>query len=414
MNNYNKVAYTIVNNPYLHFALALSENFRGLHEDYEFRIYLLDKHINAEFKLTDGVKIIEVDSKLIPDLNQRAFYYDITELSTSIKPNIMLDLLNKDYEVVTYIDPDIKFYQRMIEVEDALGEHNFVITPHAMTPVYDGKRPDDLNFLRTGAYNLGFIAVKTSEEAKRFALWWMERLKFNGFSAYSAGTFTDQKWIDLLPSYFDGVKILKHPGYNIAYWNLHERNMHGELSSPEVNDSVVVFYHFSGIKIQEAGISRYQTRLNDYPSAVLSEMFREYRHKLLEIKQQLESKSMLFNSFSDGEGIDSLPRMLFLYYLVSGGKAFNPFLLDRKSFMKIIRKRISGNRDFVYASDDRVSHLEGRIRKVPRSLLRLLLPILTSRKISLILDFSNNSINKINLSRIVASLIGLHREHENK
>lgn len=405
MGNYNKVAYTIVNNPYLHFALALSENFRGLHEDYEFRIYLLDKHINAEFKLIDGVKIIEVDSSLIPDLNQRAFYYDITELSTSIKPNIMLDLLNKDYEVVSYIDPDIKFYQRMTEVEDALGEHNFVITPHAMTPVYDGKRPDDLNFLRTGAYNLGFIAVKASEEAKRFALWWMERLKFNGFSAYSAGTFTDQKWIDLLPSYFNGVKILKHPGYNIAYWNLHERNIHGELYNPEVNDSKVVFYHFSGIKIHEEGISRYQTRFIDYPSPILKYMFHEYRSECRRIEEMIDSEMHKYSKLKDGEAPPISTRMLLLHFITEGNAIEGDiFSLSNKEIRNMIAKNNSTDGDTYYI-DPRIEALGSKIRKMPRIIRKMAIYLMTTPQADKIYDKLNNSFNKINISYIIFRLI---------
>lgn len=405
MGNYNKVAYTIVNNPYLHFALALSENFRGLHDDYEFRIYLLDKHINAEFKLTDGVKIIEVNSNLIPDLNQRAFYYDITELSTSIKPNIMLDLLNKDYEVVSYIDPDIKFYQRMTEVEDALVEHNFVITPHAMTPVYDGKRPDDLNFLRTGAYNLGFIAVKASEEAERFAQWWMERLKFNGFSAYSAGTFTDQKWIDLLPSYFNGVKILKHPGYNIAYWNLHERNIHGKLSSPEVNDDMVVFYHFSGIKIYEEGISRYQTRFIDYPSPTLEDMFREYRSECRKIDKMIDSKMHKYSRLKDG-GIPLIStRMLFLHSIIEGNTIDRDlFSLSNKEIRNIIAENNSTGRD-IYYIDPRIEALGSKTRKIPSIIRKMAIYLMTTPQADKIYDKLNNSFNKINISYIIFRLI---------
>ena len=36
--------------------------------------------------------------------------------------------------------------------------------------------------------------------------------------------FTDQRWIDFVPSLFDH-HILKDPSYNVAYWNLHERDL---------------------------------------------------------------------------------------------------------------------------------------------------------------------------------------------
>src|ERR1017187_7472506 len=40
--------------------------------------------------------------------------------------------------------------------------------------------------------------------------------------------FVDQKWINLAPCFFENVKILKQPGCNMAFWNLHERHLSSE------------------------------------------------------------------------------------------------------------------------------------------------------------------------------------------
>ena len=40
----------------------------------------------------------------------------------------------------------------------------------------------------------------------------------------SRNMFTDQRWVDFVPSLFDHL-ILKDPGCNVAYWNLHGREL---------------------------------------------------------------------------------------------------------------------------------------------------------------------------------------------
>jgi hypothetical protein len=49
-----------------------------------------------------------------------------------------------------------------------------------------------------------------------------------------------------VPCYFDKVLIDKHPGMNMAYWNLQERKIIGEKGKYKVNDNFdLLFFHFS-------------------------------------------------------------------------------------------------------------------------------------------------------------------------
>ena len=70
-----------------------------------------------------------------------------------------------------YIDPDMVVFDRLDPVHEALQDHAIVVTPASMTPVLDGHRPDDIEFLRVGVFNLGFVAVSRTDEARRFLRW---------------------------------------------------------------------------------------------------------------------------------------------------------------------------------------------------------------------------------------------------
>ena len=94
--------------------------------------------------------------------------------------------------------------------------------------------------------------------------------------------FNDQKWIDLVPGYFDGVRILRDPGYNVAYWNLQSRQV--ELNEGEVtaNGRPLKFFHFSGFNPDNINqVSVYQNRFTLGKLKHLRPLFEEYRDHLL-------------------------------------------------------------------------------------------------------------------------------------
>ena len=139
---------------------------------------------------------------------------------------------------------------------------SIVLTPHATRPYQDAKQPDEISLLRTGAYNLGFIGVAKTEESRAMLNWWQERCREHCVVQPEDGLFVDQKWIDLVPGFHPGTKILRDPGLNVAYWNLHERTI-DSLDPPRCNGSPLYFFHFSGLKTDRLeAISRYQNRFD--------------------------------------------------------------------------------------------------------------------------------------------------------
>lgn len=95
------------------------------------------------------------------------------------------------------------------------------------------------------------------------------------------GMFVDQLYCNMVPLYYEGVKIDKYPGYNISYWNLHERTLSYSNGKYFSNGQPLVFYHFSGINITDpVNISRWQDRfdLNNRPDLV--DIFKNYRTQL--------------------------------------------------------------------------------------------------------------------------------------
>ena len=151
--------------------------------------------------------------------------YNVTEFNTSIKPYVFEWLFELGAVSVIYLDPDTYFYRKPTEVFTALDDEQMdaVVTPHLTKPLDMDKRPSELRILQTGVYNLGFLALARSEATTAFVRWWASFMPADCRSDLKSGIFVDQKYIDLLPSYVPRTTILRHPGYNTAYWNLVHR-----------------------------------------------------------------------------------------------------------------------------------------------------------------------------------------------
>ena len=57
----------------------------------------------------------------------------------------------------------------------------------------------------------------------QFIDWWAERLRSYCYDEVENGLFTDQRWVDLAPAFFDDIAIVREPQYNVATWNLTHR-----------------------------------------------------------------------------------------------------------------------------------------------------------------------------------------------
>lgn len=275
-----KIAFTLCSNNYLAHAKTLGDSFLAHHPDFLFCIGLVDK-LPAE--LADGYlskfTVIPVEALNMPDLPALLAKYNITELNTAVKPSYY-DYLFSKYraDTVIYIDPDILVKSRFEEVLSVLQEKNIVITPHILSPIDDEYAPTDYHTLRGGVFNLGFIALREYDKVKDFLNWWHDRVVKYGFANFALNMFYDQLWINYVPAFYDNYHILKHPGYNMANWNLHERRLSEKEGKFVVNkDFALRFFHFSSYKYDKPdSICAYLTRYDFSNRPDLQPLFDQY------------------------------------------------------------------------------------------------------------------------------------------
>ena len=236
---------TIVARNYLAQAEVLAHSFRQHHPECPFTILIVDELEASEPRHRDAEILTLAEIGLAPgDEFRMPMIYDVTELSTAVKPWLLRRLHGGRAPVVIYLDPDIEIFSPLYELAELAQQHSIVLTPHVTEPIpRDNLRLSETDILGAGIYNLGFIAV--GPESDDFLTWWATRLRRESVIDPARMRFTDQRWIDFVPGLFRHY-IQRDPGFNVAYWNLHSRTVAKNGVGYTVNGRPLRFFHYSG------------------------------------------------------------------------------------------------------------------------------------------------------------------------
>jgi glycosyltransferase involved in cell wall biosynthesis len=262
--------FTIVSNNYRHFARTLVASVRAHNPGLDAYVAICDGPL-AQADPRDDFTELSIRELGLPQFDRFAFQYTILELNTAIKPWVIATLFARGYERVIYFDPDIKLYGPVTPILEQLESAQIVLTPHLTGRLDDGRKPSELQILQSGSYNLGFIALRRTEETRRFVDWWQGKLERDCVVDIPRGLFTDQKWIDLVPGMYGGVAIVREPGWNVAYWNLNHREVTRDADGvTRVDGRPLLFFHYSGFAPGAKLLSKHQDRfaMDDLPPAV--------------------------------------------------------------------------------------------------------------------------------------------------
>jgi len=302
-----RVIFTIASANYLSHAATLMQTVRARHPELTRIIILADAQ--RLFNMTDlAAEIIPCDALGIDLIENMKLWYTCIEFNTAIKPHAFRYLFANGVREAVYLDPDIQLFAALDETFAVLQEHSIVLTPHIMQPLEDGHQPDDHTILKSGVYNLGFLAVRNDIDAERLLAWWARRTFLHCRVDVDVNLFTDQRWMDLAPCLVSKPYILRDPGYNAAYWNISHRTVQNPIPGYWTVDGVpLVFFHFSGFSvIDEDVFSHHQTRFewSDLPAPVAT-LCEAYRARLIENGWQATSQlPYAYGRFANGRPIE--------------------------------------------------------------------------------------------------------------
>ncbi|MCW8107612.1 hypothetical protein OPS25_03715 [Alteromonas ponticola] len=331
------VVFTSITKNYLAKAKVLAKSFKAFHPDIEFHCVFsesLDEHEDAKtysaFDRVVGLHQVAETFSL-----QWLFMHSLVETCTTVKPLYLTKLLKEGVTKVIYLDPDTKVFHSLETILEWLDSYEICLTPHITGIDFERQSilDNEISAAKHGVYNLGFFAVSSGSEGKKFAQWWADRVVNFGYAQTFMGCFTDQKICDFVPAYFDKVLISRHPGLNVAHWNLSTRNITVENDIYYVNGQPLLFYHFSSF---DSGVGEKMAfKYSEGNKSLVNQIWLKY---IKENEEQGSSESSQapwpLAYFDNGQAI-TLPMRLFYRQNNFCRYIFeNPFATSGNSFLK--------------------------------------------------------------------------------
>lgn len=305
--------FTSITSNYIPKARVLANSIKRISPSTTFHLMLCDTP-PADFDLAAEPfdALLELESLGISELKQWVFGHTVVELCTAVKGFAFRTLLQRGAQKVFYFDPDMVVFDRLDQLIERLDAHSILLTPHQCEPeqTLDAIADNEIASLKHGVFNLGFLGIRNSTEGRRFIDWWAARLQHFCVDDIPGGLFTDQRWVDLAPCFFDDLRVMRDAGFNVATWNLTHRRVSGSLAGGiRVNDEPLGFYHFSGF---DSGAQ--ETMLNKYGSAdpTLFEMRSWYIGECEKNGQSLLGRlPARYSNYDDGTPITRAERRLY-------------------------------------------------------------------------------------------------------
>lgn len=308
---------TIVTTDYWPRAATLAAS---LQEAYGGEADLLALHVGdppaTPFPAQPGLRMVELHELALPSLWDMAFRYDKGAFANALKPFFIAHILETlKASAVVFLDADTLIFDRFDEVHADLadGRAAIILTPHFDRPQERVREPLEIDLLRAGVMNGGFVAVSSAASARDFLAWWSGHLLTDCRYELEAGYYGDQHWLALVPALFDDVQVLRHRGYNASYWNYPDRRPREADGRWWVEGAPLRFYHFSQWRLEQGeSVADCMRRLYWSDDPDLELLLRRYRDRWLEkrdlLPERLRSARYPFATFLDGSPIPKIVR----------------------------------------------------------------------------------------------------------
>jgi hypothetical protein len=257
------------------------------------------------------------------------------EVCVRLKPAALTALLDEGHSAVLFLDPDQWVLGDLAPLWEAVERSAVVLTPHLTAPPAGaGAAERERMLLRAGTHNAGALGVSDRPEARAMLAWWGERLDAANHERIDEGAYYDQRWLDLVPTLFEGVEVLRDERFNVGHWSL-----------PERDAADVRLLHASGFDpARPRTVTSHDPRLEGVTGGRVAALLERYARELLAAGHaEAEALPWGWTRFADGSPVPRLAGDI-LAGLGPEGDAFrrDPLATGRGSFQAWLATPVDG------------------------------------------------------------------------
>lgn len=308
-----------------------------------------------------------------------AFSGSAAELGAALKPALLATLLTEGN--VVYLAPTIEVFSPLSEIEQALTDADFVVTPRVSRPLPDdGKSPSMRDILHAGQFDLDFIGVRAGEQNVALLRWWQQATSESVMTLRDGEPLrTDASWATLLPSLCGTLRVLRAQRLLLSAWNLAQKPLEladagrgsDETAAPQTADGPLVLLSYAGLSDEPATGAplQAQSRFEIAQGSPLQRLLTRRQERIA--ASQLPSwtdTSGSFLRYTDGTPIPDSAREIFLRLAPQNRRVIlNPFT-ERRFFEEIAARSPAVQHISLQDTLQRCADLERRMNTLPYSL----------------------------------------------
>lgn len=279
---------TYFDSHYLTRGLALYESLEKHCSSFELWILCMDTEaytVLAKMSLPNArlVKLEDFESgdeALLGAKNNRSrieYYFTCT-------PSLPLYVFDHcpEAQLITYVDADHYFFSDPLPVFEEMGDNSILLIEHRF-PSHLKKWED------RGIFNVGVLSFRRDKEGTACLKWWRERCIEWCYDRAEDGRFADQKYLDMWPQLFSGLKVLQNKGAGLAPWNASNYEIVLSKKKVIVSGDQLICYHFHGFN--QVGRRTYATGLGQFDltsnPVIRRHIYRPYLRSILRASRLL-------------------------------------------------------------------------------------------------------------------------------